>query len=180
MADYKNSIIRWDKVRIGNNVYIGAGCTIGGPPEHADVDPNNPDEYGTVEIGDNVRIYDSVNINCGMKGGKTVIGEGTIVMAQTHIGHDCKIGKGCRISSASVLGGHTVVEDFVNIGINATTHQFTEVGEGTILGAGCFAKGKLESWSIYHTKTTAKNQGVNEYLLEKMGIKPKQQDGFNH
>ena len=180
MAMFENSIIRWNKVIIGKNVYIGAGCTIGGPPEHAYVNPNNPEEYGIVEIADNVRIYDSVNINCGLKEGKTVIGEGTTIMAQSHIGHDCRIGKNCRISSGSVLGGHTVVKDNANIGINATTHQFTVVGEGTIVGAGCFAKGVLDDWSKYHTGKAATNQGLNQHLLDRMGIQPNQKEGFNH
>lgn len=172
MAVYEGSHINFEKVTIGKNVYIGKGCTIGFAPEHKDLDPMKPETWGRVRIADNARIYNNVNIDASMDtNGETVIGEGSIVMAQSHIGHDCKIGKECRISSGSILGGHTQIGDFANIGINATTHQYTKIGEGVMLGAGCFAKGELKPFTIYHTGLRAKEQGVNTVLLERMGQK---------
>ena len=175
-----NSPINTRKVVVGKNVYIGFGCTIGGAPEHRDANPMDDESYGDIIIGDNVRIYNQVNIDCGTKGKSTVIEDGATIFSQAYIAHDCRIGENATVSAQAVLGGHTIVKDNANIGINATTHQFTEVGEGTILGAGCFAKGKLEDWSKYHTGKAATNHGLNQHLLDKMGIQPKQQEGFNH
>ena len=160
------SSVIFPNVVIGKNVYIGANCTIGGPPEHKDINPFSQQEYKRVIIGDGVRIYNQVNIDSGWQE-NTVIEDGVIIMAQSHIGHDCVIKKGAIISSGSILGGHTEVGENANTGINSTTHQKTEIGEGTILGAGCFAKGKLEPFCKYYSGEKAKNQGQNIYQLRK-------------
>jgi UDP-N-acetylglucosamine acyltransferase len=167
---HPTAILFEGKVILGDNIRIGAYCTIGGPPEHKEVDPNNPDEYGTVIIEDGADIRNQVNIDAGLKGSSTIIRKKAMIMAQAHIGHDAIIGEGVTVSSAAIVGGHSKICDFSNLGLNTTLHQFTEVGEGVMLGAGCFAKGKLDEWSIYHTKTKATNQGLNQHLLDKMGL----------
>ena len=150
----------------GEGIYIGANCTIGGPPEHKDIEPLKPESYSVVIITGPCRIMNGVNIDAGYVN-PTEIEENTIIMAQAHIGHDTVVKKGAIVSSGSVLGGHTIVGEGANTGINSTTHQFTEIGEGTIIGAGCFAKGKLDAFSKYHTGTSAKNKGENTYAIER-------------
>lgn len=150
----------------GENIYIGAGCTIGGPPEHKDVDPTKPESYSVVIIEDNVRIMNGVNIDAGYFG-PTEIKEGSLIMAHSHIGHDAEIGPHATISSGTIVGGHSKIGQGAVMGINSTTHQFTEVGPWTIVGAGCFAKGKLEPFSKYHTGQAAKNQGENKVGIER-------------
>jgi UDP-N-acetylglucosamine acyltransferase len=167
---HPTAVLFQGKVILGKNVYIGAGCTIGGPPEHTEVNPLDPHGYSVVVIGDNVRIMNGVNIDSGYLR-PTEIKEGALIMAHAHIGHDAIIEPYSTISSGAIIGGHSIVKEHANIGINATLHQFTEVGEGTIVGAGCFAKGVLEAWSKYHTRTAAKNQGPNTYKIERVKLK---------
>jgi UDP-N-acetylglucosamine acyltransferase len=155
------------KVILGKNVYIGAGCTIGGPPEHSKVNPLKPESYSVVIIGDNVKIMNGVNIDSGYQR-PTEIKEGSFICSHSYIAHDCIIEPFCTISSGAILGGHSHIKRNANIGINATLHQFTEVGEGTIVGAGCFAKGVLEPWSKYHTGIAAKNKGENTHAIERV------------
>ena len=150
----------------GENIYIGAGCTIGGPPEHRNIHPLEPSTYSVVIIEDNVRIMNNVNIDAGYLG-PTEIKEGSMVMAFSHIGHDSIIGPEATISSGTIIGGHSKIERGAVMGINSTTHQFTEVGPWTIVGAGCFAKGKLEAFSKYHTGHAAKKQGENKVGIER-------------
>ena len=167
---HPTAILFTGKVKLGDNIRIGAYCTIGGPPEHKGVNPDNPEEYGIVVIEDGADIRNHVNIDAGLKDGATIIRKKAYIMAHSHIGHDAIIGEGVTVSSGAIVGGHSKLCDFANLGLNSTLHQFTEVGEGTIVGAGCFAKGKLEEWSIYHTKTKATNQGLNKHLIDKMGL----------
>lgn len=150
----------------GENIYIGANCSIGFAPEHKEIDPREPSSYTVVIIEDNVRIMNGVNIDAGYKE-PTEIGEGSIIMAHSHVGHDCKIGRNCIVSSGTILGGHTILEDNVNTGINSTTHQFTHIKEGTILGAGSFAKGTLEPFCKYYWGKKAEKKGENTYQLER-------------
>ena len=180
MAIYEGSHINFDKVIIGKNVYIGKGCTIGYAPEHKDIDPNKPDTWGKVRIGDNVRIMNNVNIDASMyPEGETFIQDGAMVMAQSHVGHDCIIGKEAIISSGTILGGHTKIGDHANTGINSTTHQYTEVGKGSLIGAGCFAKGKLEDFTIYHTGQIATARRPNQHQIDRLQG-PKQIEGYNY
>lgn len=175
---HPSAIINWESVTIEGNVRIGAYCTIGFPPEHKDVDPSNHNNYGIVFIGNGADIRNHVNIDAALKGNCTTISEGVLILSHTHVCHDVVIGKNATICGGVVLGGFTKVGENANIGIGVVTHQYTEVGEGTIIGGGNFAKGKLEPWSKYHTGLAAKNQGVNEHLLKKLGHN--QMDGFNH
>ena len=168
---HPTAIIDLEKVKIGKNVYIGPYCTIGNAPEHKDSELNDKEGHGVVIIEDNVVIRSHVNIDCGTIGGATIIREGSYIMAHSHIGHDARIGKMCTLASGSIIGGHSIIEDYANIGLGAVLHQFTEVGEGTIVGGLNFAKGKLAPWSKYHTGIKAINQGPNEHLIKKLGIK---------
>lgn len=150
----------------GENIYIGAHCSIGFAPEHKNVNPLEAQSYSVVIIEDNVRIMNGVNIDAGYLQ-PTEIKEGSLIMAHSHIGHDSEIGPDATISSGTIIGGHSKIGQGAVMGINSTTHQFTEVGPWTIVGAGCFAKGKLEPFSKYHTGQAAKNQGENKVGIER-------------
>jgi len=149
---HPTAILFEGKVILGDNIRIGAYCTIGGPPEHKEVDPNNPDEYGTVIIEDGADIRNQVNIDAGLKEKATVIRKGSLIQSHSYIGHDSIIGEKVTVAMGVKIGGGCRVNDFANIGANSTLHQFTEVGEGVMLGAGCFANYRTiwnyRSWSF--------------------------------
>ncbi len=67
-------------------------------------------------------------------GGKTVVGHGNIVMAYSHIAHDCKIGNQVIMANASTLAGHIEVEDFAIVGGLVAIHQYVRVGCYAIIG----------------------------------------------
>jgi UDP-N-acetylglucosamine acyltransferase len=67
-------------------------------------------------------------------GGRTVVGHGNIIMAYSHIAHDCKIGNQVIMANASTLAGHIEVEDFAIVGGLVAIHQFVRVGCHAIIG----------------------------------------------
>jgi UDP-N-acetylglucosamine acyltransferase len=139
--------IIYPNVTIGEGCYIGPYCVIGGPPEHADIDPLNPPTHG-VWIGDNVRMYGHNTIDAGMED-HTFIYHDCILMKGAHIGHDVTIWQNTTISCGARIGGHSRINEYSNIGLNAVLHQFTKLETGTMVGASAFVKGKhLEEWRI--------------------------------
>ena len=70
-------------------------------------------------------------------------------MKHAHIGHDCSIFDNVTISCGAKIGGHSIIEEGSNIGLNAVLHQFTHVGENCMIGASAFLKGEAKSNTKY-------------------------------
>lgn len=135
-----SSILR-DGVRVGNNVTIHSGAVIGGEgymfSDEADAGLRIP-SIGSVLIEDSAEIFENVTIARGILG-DTVIGKGTKVDCQTHIGHDVIIGQHCRICAQCAIAGWAEIQNGVTlygmcgvsnhvvIGKNATVYAFSVV-----------------------------------------------------
>jgi len=65
----------------------------------------------------------------------TRIGSNNVLLAYSHVAHDCIVGDHLVMSSHSALGGHVEVEDFVNIGWGAGVHQFCKLGRHCMVSA---------------------------------------------
>jgi len=65
----------------------------------------------------------------------TVIGDDNVLLAYSHVAHDCRVGHHLVMSSQSALAGHVIVEDQVNIGWGVGVHQFCRIGAHVMLGA---------------------------------------------
>ena len=87
-------------------------------------------------IGRNCQIREGVTISTGTEdhGELTTVGDHCFLMANSHVGHDCRVGNNVTFANGAVLGGHVTVADFVFIGGNTAVHQFVRIGEGAMLG----------------------------------------------
>jgi UDP-N-acetylglucosamine acyltransferase len=70
------------------------------------------------------------------EGTSTIVGDGNLFMAYSHVAHDCRVGNSCVIANIGTLAGHVTVEDRVVIGGLGAIHQFVRVGKMAIIG-GC-------------------------------------------
>ncbi len=141
---------------IGDDVTIGEGTWIG---PHVVVDPHvtiGPEcrvfqfaaigaipqdlkfggEKSYVKIGGNVTIREFVTIHRGTKpgGGITEVGERSLLMAYTHIAHDCCIGKMVVLANNTTLAGHIQIGDHAVVGGLVAIHQFVRVGDHAFIG----------------------------------------------
>jgi UDP-N-acetylglucosamine acyltransferase len=118
---------------IGKNCRVSPGAYVGTPPQ----DLKYKGEKSYLKIGDDNIIRECVTINPGThEESFTSIGNNNLLMAYSHVAHDCKIGDGCVIANVGTLAGHVTLEDRVVIGGLAGIHQFTRVGKLSIIG-GC-------------------------------------------
>jgi UDP-N-acetylglucosamine acyltransferase len=122
-----------DGARIGKNCKIFPSAVISGIPQ----DLKFKGEETTAEIGDNTTIREAATVNRGTAAvGKTVIGKNCLLMATSHIGHDCFIGDNCIIGNGTGLAGEVKVEDWAILSGGTLVHQFTRIGAHVIVGGG--------------------------------------------
>ena len=116
---------------IGENNRFHTGCVIGDAPQHM----GYKGEPTRVEIGDDNTFREYSTVHRGMPAtGATIIGHRNLLMANSHVGHDCRIGNGCVMANGSMLGGHVELQDGVFISGNAAVHQFCRVGRLAMIG----------------------------------------------
>ncbi|RMH62926.1 MAG: acyl-ACP--UDP-N-acetylglucosamine O-acyltransferase [Zetaproteobacteria bacterium] len=90
-------------------------------------------------IGDENTIRENVTINLGTEGGGMVtrIGSRNLLMAYSHVAHDCIIGNEVIMANCATLAGHIVVEDGVILGGLSAVHQFVRIGKYAMVGGMC-------------------------------------------
>ncbi len=119
--------------RIGKHCNIFPGAVISGIPQ--DLKFNG--EKTTAEIGDYTTIRECVTVNRGTASrGKTTVGSRCLIMAYSHIAHDCKIGDNVIMSNATQVAGEVVVDNFAVIGGGTLIHQFCHLGEHVMIQGG--------------------------------------------
>lgn len=119
--------------KIGKNCRIFSHAAIGNPPQ----DLKYKGERSFLIVGNNNIIREFVTMNLGTeKNSKTIIGNDNLIMAYSHIAHDCVIGDNNVLANCATLAGHVTIEDKVTIGGLVAVHQFCRLGFLSIVG-GC-------------------------------------------
>lgn len=126
--------IIWAGARMGNNNRIFPFCSLGGEPQ----DKKYQGEQTLMIAGDNniFREYCIINGGTAGGGGKTIIGNGNLLMAYSHLAHDCIVGDGAVIANAAQIAGHVVIGDNAVIGGGALVQQFSRIGDVAMVGGG--------------------------------------------
>lgn len=110
---------------IGANNRFHAGCVIGGAPQ----DLKYRGEPTGLRIGDGNVFREHVTVHRSAQPGKeTVVGSNNFLMANSHVGHNCRLGDGNILANCVALAGHVSLADRVFISGNAVVHQFTRLG----------------------------------------------------
>lgn len=120
--------------RIGKNCKIHQSVAVSSPPQ----DLSYKNEPTTFELGDNSTVREFCTLNRGTKKQhlKSVVGSNCLLMAYTHIAHDCIVGNNVIIANTVQLAGHVTIEDFAIIGGMTAIHQFVTIGAHTMVGGG--------------------------------------------
>ena len=119
--------------RIGKNCTIFPGAVISAIPQ----DLKFRGEETVAIIGDNTTIRECVTINRGTAAkGKTVVGNNCLIMAYSHVAHDCVIGDNVIMSNATQIAGEVVVDNYAVIGGGALIHQFCHIGPHVMIQGG--------------------------------------------
>lgn len=131
--------------RIGKNVTIFPGAVISAIPQ----DLKFRGEDTQAVIGDNCVIRECVTVNRGTAAkGRTVVGNNNLLMAYSHIAHDCILGDNIIISNASQLAGEVEVDDFAIIGGGSLIHQFCHIGSHIMMQGGALVNKDVPPYAM--------------------------------
>lgn len=119
--------------KIGKNCKIASNAVIGGLPQ----DLKFRGEKTTVVIGDNTTIRECATVNRGTAAkGSTIVGNNCLLMAYTHVAHDCVLGDFVILANATQLAGEVEVEDYAILGGGTLVHQFCRIGAHSMTQGG--------------------------------------------
>jgi UDP-N-acetylglucosamine acyltransferase len=143
-------------------------CAIGMAPQ----DITYKGEPTRLEIGDHNEIRESVTINRGTVkgGGLTKVGSHILIMAYTHIGHDCLIEDHTMLVNGATLGGHVTVEEWAVVGALCPVHQFVRIGAHSYIGGGTVITQNVLPFSMTSAARDTHAYGMNKVGLERRGF----------
>ncbi|MFH1678809.1 MAG: acyl-ACP--UDP-N-acetylglucosamine O-acyltransferase [Candidatus Omnitrophota bacterium] len=160
---------------LGKRCNIFTGAVIGSAPQ--DLKYKGEDSY--LEIGDDNVIRGYATINPGTEeGSKTVVGNNNLIMAYSHVAHNCVIGNNCVIANAGTLAGYVTIGDRAVIGGMVAIHQFTRVGSLSIIGGCSKVVSDIPPYStcdghparVYCLNLVGlRRQGVSEEVIKQLG-----------
>ena len=143
-------------------------CSIGMAPQ----DLTYAGEPTRLEIGEHNTIREFVTINRGTVkgGGLTRVGNHILVMAYTHIAHDCVIGDHVILANAATLGGHVTVEEWATVGALCPVHHFIRIGAHSFVGGGTTITRDVLPFSKTSAARDVQAYGLNAIGLERRGF----------
>lgn len=114
------------RTRLGAGTTVGPFTTLGLAPQ----DLKYKGEPTGLEVGARCLIRESVTVHRGSVGGDGVtrVGAGCMLMAVSHVGHDCRIGDGVILANNVMLGGHVEIGAGAFVGGGAAVHQMVRIG----------------------------------------------------
>ncbi|MEO5892656.1 MAG: acyl-ACP--UDP-N-acetylglucosamine O-acyltransferase, partial [Ferruginibacter sp.] len=127
-------------------------------------------EATTVQIGDNTTIREFVTVNRGSKDRWTTkVGNNCLIMAYSHIAHDCEVGNNCIMSNNTQMAGHVIVGDFAILGGMCAIHQFVQIGQHAFVSGGSLVSKDVPPY-IKAGRAPLSYAGVNSVGLKRRGF----------
>jgi len=137
-VELKSHVVVAGRTTIGPRTRIFPFASIGHQPQ----DLKYKGEPSTLTVGSDCLIREGVTMNPGTEGGgmETIVGDRCAFLANSHVGHDSRVGNNVVFSNNVMLGGHCHVGDYVILGGGAGVHQFVRIGPHA------FASGMAAIW----------------------------------
>jgi UDP-N-acetylglucosamine acyltransferase len=165
-----------DGARIGKRCRIFPSAVVSGIPQ----DLKFRGEDTTAEIGDDTTIREGVTVNRGTAAvGRTVVGSGCLLMAYSHIGHDCAIGNNCIIGNTTGLAGEVKVDDWAILSGGTLVHQFARIGAHVMVGGGSKIRTDVPPF-IKADREPLSYMGLNSVGLTRRGFEKERIDEIHN
>jgi UDP-N-acetylglucosamine acyltransferase len=150
---------------LGEDCLIHPFAAIGSAPQ----DRAYKGERSYVRIGPRCELREGVTVHCGTQPEtETVIGADCLLMANSHVAHNCRIDDNVTLVNGVLLAGHVRIGKRVTMGGAAVAHQFVEIGEFVMVGGAARATQDLAPYMSF----TERNYclGVNRIGLRRNGF----------
>ena len=129
-------------------------------------------ERAETRIGHRNKIREFVTIHRGTAGGGLVtsIGSDNLLMAYTHIAHDCAVGDHTILVNGVTLAGHVTVGDWAELSAFCGVHQFCRIGRHAFVGPHTVVTQDILPYSLTVSEKEVKVFGANRVGLERRGF----------
>jgi UDP-N-acetylglucosamine acyltransferase len=150
---------------IGENNEIHSGAVLGDAPQ--DKAYNGQETY--LKVGDHNVIREHVQVHRGTDpGSSTIVGNHNFLMANAHVGHNCRLGDNIILANGALLGGYVEVGDHVFISGNCVVHQFVRIGPFALMRGLSGTSRDVPPYAIVDWQHTIR--GVNTVGLKRAGF----------
>lgn len=151
---------------IGDNNKIESHVVIGSDGENTK-DPRYDSSNSRVKIGNGNIIKEFSTIQKPCVGNITRVGNDTFMMHGTHIPHDAFIDDNVTLTPMVVVGGHVSILKGANIGMGSVLHQFSIIGQYSMVAAGAALVKNLKPFGKF---IPGKSIRVNDYNIKKYNL----------
>jgi len=125
-----------ENTTMGDGNEVIASAFIGVKPQ----DLSYKDEHTRVTVGNGNKIRECVTIHRSTDVNvPTSVGNNCLLMANSHVAHDCHLGNNIIVANSVGIAGHVVVEDRAVISGLVGIHQFNRVGTMAMISGGTMA-----------------------------------------
>ena len=165
------------KTTIGDDTHVFPFVSIGLAPQ----DLKYAGEPTATEIGKRNQIREFVTVHRGTAGGGglTRIGDDNLLMAQSHVAHDCKLGNEIIMANAATLAGHVEIADKASVGAYSGVHQFCRIGYEAFVGGYSVVVKDAMPFAIIQGNH-AKCYGLNRLGVKRRGYSKDTIEKLNH
>lgn len=137
-------------------------------------------EKTTVKIGDKAVIREFVTIHRGTKArGETTIGKNVVLMAYSHVAHDCVLGNNVTMINLVTLGGHVEIDDWAMLSGGVMVHQFVKIGAHAFIGGLSRVSQDVPPF-VMAVGEPLKYGGINSVGLRRRGFSSKDRINIKH
>jgi UDP-N-acetylglucosamine acyltransferase len=162
----ESHVILKGPTKIGKRNHIFQFSTVGdGSP-----DKKYNNEPTTLVIGDDNIIREGVTIHRGtiQDKGETLIGNRNLIMAYSHIAHDCVLGNDIVLTNQAALAGSVHVGDGAILGGYAIVHQYCAIGSYSFCAMGSSVNKDVPAY-VKVRGNPAKPFGINVTGIKRAG-----------
>ena len=152
--------------RIGKNCTIFPHATIAGIPQ----DLKFQGEETIAEIGDNTTVRECATVNRGTASkGFTKVGKNCLIMAYSHVAHDCVLNDNVILGNGTQLAGEVEIDDYAILSGGTLVHQFTKIGAHTMIQGGSKVSKDIPPFVMIGREPIT-NVGLNKVGLRRRGF----------
>lgn len=161
-------VMVYEFTTLGANCMVSPFASLGGAPQ----DLTYKGEATSAKIGDGCQIREYVTVNRGTAkgGGVTEVGNRCLLMAASHVAHDCKVGNEVILANEVALAGHVHVENYATIGGLSAAHQFVRIGAYSYIGGMTAISQDVPPYVVAAERGEGFLHGLNKIGLKRRGF----------
>ncbi len=151
---------------IGADCHLHHGAVLGSPPQ----DLKYLAQPSYLVVGERTVCREYMTANLATEPGFTTrIGSDCLLMAYSHVAHNCQLGDRVIVANAVQMAGYVVVDDWAIVGGGTVVHQFTRIGRHSMIGGGSRIPQDVAPF-VKIAGSPPRNAGINAIGLERRGV----------